>query len=654
MENDRVYLEDGSYKQYLADGSFFTVQAGEAPPSPREDSRSPSSSPSPREAGRDATGQESRYAAWRRREDYSDDEGPPAEPQDPAVVEAARLAAQKLQDLASAQDKEKLDAAIEKQQKQQKREEQLMRAAFIGNPVREKQSKKRKEAQLEEERLAALLKEVESEAATPGPRPEPAVPMFATQAQIIAQQMAAQSMAAAVASRPSQTYILPTMEAPRIACNMVGGPAAAPAAVPAAVPDSVGGSVPSAASKDTGAASQPDGNSNDVAQRSADTVQDQAKETQEDGDKKVVGDARPGERRLPGEGEHQILLPGERRPPREEPRDRRQDAPLQFKNDRQGDDAGRGQRRRGRSRDGQTRHDDDFQGGDRRPRRRPHDDEYDPEGGHRGRRRSGGDAGYALDDRGGKRRYSERDDADPGQYERRRSGKHRHRYDEVPDDEDYEPEVPAGKHRHRRGGRTRLDDEEGLPQSRKTRPNSASRSIQRPARKAKNEDGTGVQSRSSSPSEEKPSKFSRGGFDKKEVPTDHAAVEAMRIAVATTPAGTGRSVIGSVAGATGVAGNPIGQTPMMAPNQTPGGQQMPPGFAQYMTPGGQQLPPGTFPGQFPNMFPAPNNPFAGRQRPVFPGPMLRGDWTCPGCGDHVFAKNYCCRVCNTPRPSYAT
>jgi len=28
-----------------------------------------------------------------------------------------------------------------------------------------------------------------------------------------------------------------------------------------------------------------------------------------------------------------------------------------------------------------------------------------------------------------------------------------------------------------------------------------------------------------------------------------------------------------------------------------------------------------------------------------------GDWTCPNCGDHVFARNNACRRCDTPRPS---
>merc|ERR1712178_555492 len=131
-----------------------------------------------------------------------------------------------------------------------------------------------------------------------------------------------------------------------------------------------------------------------------------------------------------------------------------------------------------------------------------------------------------------------------------------------------------------------------------------------------------------------PVKRSRGGFDKKEVPQEHAAVDAMKKAVD----GNGKigSVVGTanpIGGVLGPDGKPVSTPGMMAPNGQPG----------------QQLPPGAFPGQFPNMFPAGHNPFAGRQRPVFPGPMLRGDWTCPGCGDHVFAKNYACRVCNTPR-----
>merc|ERR1719188_2601502 len=27
-----------------------------------------------------------------------------------------------------------------------------------------------------------------------------------------------------------------------------------------------------------------------------------------------------------------------------------------------------------------------------------------------------------------------------------------------------------------------------------------------------------------------------------------------------------------------------------------------------------------------------------------------GDWTCPGCNDHQFAKNETCRKCGTPKP----
>merc|ERR1712197_298310 len=27
-----------------------------------------------------------------------------------------------------------------------------------------------------------------------------------------------------------------------------------------------------------------------------------------------------------------------------------------------------------------------------------------------------------------------------------------------------------------------------------------------------------------------------------------------------------------------------------------------------------------------------------------------GDWTCPGCGDHQFGRNQCCRQCATPKP----
>jgi len=33
------------------------------------------------------------------------------------------------------------------------------------------------------------------------------------------------------------------------------------------------------------------------------------------------------------------------------------------------------------------------------------------------------------------------------------------------------------------------------------------------------------------------------------------------------------------------------------------------------------------------------------------GQMKPGDWRCPGCGDHQFAKNSECRKCGTPKPS---
>jgi len=34
-----------------------------------------------------------------------------------------------------------------------------------------------------------------------------------------------------------------------------------------------------------------------------------------------------------------------------------------------------------------------------------------------------------------------------------------------------------------------------------------------------------------------------------------------------------------------------------------------------------------------------------------PPNMRPGDWECPNCNDHVFAKNDACRRCNTPRPA---
>merc|ERR1712187_370890 len=31
-------------------------------------------------------------------------------------------------------------------------------------------------------------------------------------------------------------------------------------------------------------------------------------------------------------------------------------------------------------------------------------------------------------------------------------------------------------------------------------------------------------------------------------------------------------------------------------------------------------------------------------------PFAAGDWECPGCGDHQFAKNQVCRKCSYPKP----
>jgi len=49
----------------------------------------------------------------------------------------------------------------------------------------------------------------------------------------------------------------------------------------------------------------------------------------------------------------------------------------------------------------------------------------------------------------------------------------------------------------------------------------------------------------------------------------------------------------------------------------------------------------------------------GMGRPSAPRPgvntanMMPGDWLCPRCGDHVFARNRACRRCATPRPDGA-
>merc|ERR1719486_1425170 len=40
----------------------------------------------------------------------------------------------------------------------------------------------------------------------------------------------------------------------------------------------------------------------------------------------------------------------------------------------------------------------------------------------------------------------------------------------------------------------------------------------------------------------------------------------------------------------------------------------------------------------------------GKAPEELPDGFLEGDWMCPGCGDHQFAKNQQCRKCGAPRP----
>merc|ERR1719491_2730034 len=62
--------------------------------------------------------------------------------------------------------------------------------------------------------------------------------------------------------------------------------------------------------------------------------------------------------------------------------------------------------------------------------------------------------------------------------------------------------------------------------------------------------------------------------------------------------------------------------------------------------GGQQ---GGFGGQQGN-FGALQNGFGASQGCAGGSPNMRpGDWTCPNCQDHVFAKNDACRRCGTPK-----
>lgn len=57
-------------------------------------------------------------------------------------------------------------------------------------------------------------------------------------------------------------------------------------------------------------------------------------------------------------------------------------------------------------------------------------------------------------------------------------------------------------------------------------------------------------------------------------------------------------------------------------------------------------------------WPVPKHPARGHEegiaRPTATiQPMMPGDWVCPRCGDHVFARNPACRRCATPKPEDA-
>mmetsp|Transcript_25610 Transcript_25610/g.76381 ORF Transcript_25610/g.76381 Transcript_25610/m.76381 type:complete len:251 (+) Transcript_25610:99-851(+) len=77
--------------------------------------------------------------------------------------------------------------------------------------------------------------------------------------------------------------------------------------------------------------------------------------------------------------------------------------------------------------------------------------------------------------------------------------------------------------------------------------------------------------------------------------------------------------------------------------QAGGGGYFPQGVGGFPGPGGQPPPP---------LSDGPDS----RERsgvPANPSNMMPGDWLCPRCGDHVFARNRACRRCATPKPEGA-
>jgi len=281
---------------------------------------------------------------------------------------------------------------------------------------------------------------------------------------------------------------------------------------------------------------------------------------------------------------------------------------------------------------------------------------------HRDRRRTSThqqrrhDDGQYEDDEGEYRRRRRGADEGSSRYDtHRENDRHSRRDRRQEEDDDFEPAPRDRRRGEEQPHRSRRVAQE--PKARQDeRPRSGSRSVS--ACKVEEDDAKpkGKTGRSSSPSEKRAAKPARSGFDKKEMPPEHATVRAMQMSAGMgnpTLQGTSR-VAGMPAGAgmIGPDGNPI-MTPMMTPGMQ--ANSFMPGMAY------KQGMPG-FPGQRPGMPPGmmgmpgmpgmgnPNPMMQGRRRPVNPGPMLHGDWTCPGCGDHVFARHYACRFCNTPRP----
>jgi len=588
---DRVYEPDGSYKHYLQDGSFYRVYPSDGKDDDYSDSRGDDDS--------DDEEDRARREEWRRRmageEEGEAPDRPDAEAQRLATeAEEAAAAVRQVwleKQAAQLEAQRMVDEAAneEKQRKRQEREDQLERLAFHATTAKRQRKRPDREKAQEEERLAAIIKEFEQEAeltVTP----------------------AAPSTAAGIAA--------------------------------AVVGASVGNSIAGASAGN----SKPSGGkkvSSHWLSVLAGTQEDAAPEGPDKNANVVqlaAGAPAPGQ------------LPDSLKPPDVEPYDT---GPLVFKEDvlpksaqreeRGRDDGVRRGRRRSDDLPQESPQDADRE---RRDKRRSHNqrqnfaDDYsesedfgqddDAPQSHRRHRRSADDDRQHAGDRERRhhRAHGDRDthhhrdeDLESAQRDRARGGKHRHQ-DTIPD---------RSNRRRREGNDEAVSDHKKVGRK---RPLRESRSVSSQVCKEKKGDGC-----SSSPSQAR-TKPRSSGFDKKEQPPEHNAVREIQMAALSGVGGPTANRIGSVVGSDG--------QPMMPAAQTPGANAV----LQYMMMQGQTPgmgTPGMMQGQTPGM--GRGNPMTqGARRPVNPGPMMRGDWTCPGCGDHVFARHYACRFCNTRRP----